>query len=498
MADSRRVNGNSGGGARRHLGERIDASSALPGKHHSEKSVPGSVCSGKSGDSAPCLVPWVTPQCRAEREYETGPKRSEGQSLVSLGWSLRVLGKTVALVALVSACTAAVKTRPSPNVSREDRITVPRTVVTPESAASVPELYALASKLFESAAFEQAAKQFERVALLDPNGDLADDALFRAAEAHDEAQALELARGCYAQVATRHPNSPLATRARVREVRILVHLERFERAGQLARGILGSGVGLNPFDRVLLCAASALAHLELNEEVAASTFIEKGRETIEAHRLDAAGRIGKELSALYYALGELRRRRADRIQFEPIPPDYLDALERRCQLILDAQSAYSDTMRAYDAHWSAMAGYRVGELYRHLHQDILRVKAPISADTQEELQLFEAGMRYRFAVLLEKALANVDLTLGMLRRTGARSSYFERLTQARTEIIQAKDREQAALDRLPYSRATLETALQDLARRAEKPNNKKRPANSAPTPQGTNSGRKLEAPPKSR
>lgn len=366
---------------------------------------------------------------------------------------------------LACACSAAAPPRPATSAP-DERITLPRTIVTPESATSVPEMYALASELFEQGVFERAAAEFERVAELDPEGELADDALFRAAESLDQARALQKAADRYAQVAARHPSSPLANRARVREVRILVHLERYQRAGELASAILGSGAALNSFDRVLLCAAIALARLQANDEAGASTFIEMGRETIEANRLDAAGRIGRELSALYYALGELRRRRADRIRFDPMPADYLGALERRCQLILDAQSAYSDTMRAYDAHWSAMAGYRVGELYRRLYEDIMLVRAPVSADTEEKRQLFEAAMRHRFAILLEKALANFDLTLGMLRRTGEHTPYLERLTRARTEMLEAKDRERAALDRLPYSRAMLDAALQDLARRA--------------------------------
>ncbi|HEY8946177.1 MAG TPA: hypothetical protein VIM73_18105 [Polyangiaceae bacterium] len=364
-------------------------------------------------------------------------------------------------------------------------ITVPATVITPVDATTVPEIYARASKLFDDAAYSRAAQQFDRVATLEPNGDLADDATFRAAEAYDLASEFETAALRYEHVSQRYPASPLATLARIRATRIHVHLDRFQRAGELASSVLASGISLNAFDRVLVYAASALARLDENDEVAAATFIEKGRETIEAHRLDAAGRVGKELAALYYALGELRRRRAERILFDPVPPDYLDALERRCQLILDAQSAYSDTMRAYDAHWSAMAGYRIGELYRRLHEDIMKVKPPPSADTEEERQLFEAGMRHRFAILLEKALANVDLTLGMLQRTGEKSSFADRLARARIEIVAARDREQAALARLPYSRGTLEAAMKQVAQRAEeqrRQGGRNTPPSSSPRP----------------
>ncbi|HEY3234687.1 MAG TPA: hypothetical protein VGJ84_08215 [Polyangiaceae bacterium] len=40
-------------------------------------------------------------------------------------------------------------------------------------------------------------------------------------------------------------------------------------------------------------------------------------------------------------------------------------------------------MRAYDAHWSAMAGYPVGDLYESSHRDLMQVPAPFAADTNE-------------------------------------------------------------------------------------------------------------------
>ena len=87
---------------------------------------------------------------------------------------------------------------------------------------------------------------------------------------------------------------------------------------------------------------------------------------------------------MYFALGELRRMRAERIHFVPVPENFGAALEQRCQLLLDSQSAYSDAMRAYDSHWSAMAGYRVGELYQKLHEELMQVPAPKAADTVPE------------------------------------------------------------------------------------------------------------------
>ena len=119
---------------------------------------------------------------------------------------------------------------------------------------------------------------------------------------------------------------------------------------------------LTPVERVVAYGGKALSLLVTDDPDQAEYFISKGRDIVDAARLDAAGAVPRDLAELYFALGELRRIRGERIRLAPPPPDFVAALEKRCQLLLDAQSAYSDTMRAYDAHWSAMAGFRVGEL----------------------------------------------------------------------------------------------------------------------------------------
>src|SRR5207245_6890058 len=135
-------------------------------------------------------------------------------------------------------------------------------------------------------------------------------------------------------------------------------------------------------------AARALARITVADDAQAEYFVSKARDIIERENLDAAGRIPQELAPVYFALGEVRRLRAERIHFSPMPPNFGAALEQRCQLLLDAQGAYSDSMRAYDAHWSAIAGYRVGELYQKLHQELMQVPPLKAADTERRRQLF--------------------------------------------------------------------------------------------------------------
>ena len=162
-------------------------------------------------------------------------------------------------------------------------------------------------------------------------------------------------------------------------------------------------------------------------------------------------------------MGEIRRLRSETITFVPVPPNFAEVLERRCQGLLDAQSAYSDAMRSYDAHWAAMSGYRVGELYQTLHRDLHAIPPPRGATDTEKKRLFQGAMSLRYRVLLEKGLKLMEHTVMIGERTGEGSSWIERARDAKRQLEKALNQEKEQLAKLPYSESQLEKALQDLA-----------------------------------
>jgi hypothetical protein len=122
-------------------------------------------------------------------------------------------------------------------------------------------------------------------------------------------------------------------------------------------------------------------------------------------------------------------------------------------------------MRAYDAHWTTMAGFRVGELYGRLHADVMAMPRPPGADTERRRQLLEAAMRLRYSILLKKGLDMLDHTLAMAERTSEQSDWVAKARVAKAELERALVREQEAIAALPFSRADLQAVLDDLARR---------------------------------
>src|SRR6478735_7012019 len=362
------------------------------------------------------------PQCvRSLGERETDSKHSRRLS------NFRASVFALSVSCLVAACAG---TLPLPPPAAKTNVAAPgssasatelaRTVVTPHSATDIQELYAKATADGQAKRYEVSASGFERAFQLDPV-------------------------------------------ARVRALRILIYLEQYARAGELAESTAAKYKDLLSFDQLAVLAARALSRLAAGEDAQAEIAISKARDIIERESLDAAGRVPAELAPVYFALGELRRVRAERIHFVPVPENFGAALEQRCQLLLDAQSAYSDAMRAYDSHWSAMAGYRVGELYQKLHEEMMQVPPPQAANTERRRQLFEGAMRLRYSILLDKAKSMLDHTVAMAERTGEQSPWVLKSRQARDAIAKSTEEERQALARLPYTRAQLQEALDSFA-----------------------------------
>jgi tetratricopeptide (TPR) repeat protein len=370
--------------------------------------------------------------------------------------------------------------------SGRGEVEVPRTVVTPNDASSIPELLRDAAALATAERWKEAAAAYERAYQLEPEGASGDEALWGAAEAHDHGNDLERALSRYELVAQRQPGTERGRAALVRATRLLVFLGRFRSAGVYAERLLKRPEQLNDFERIAVLSARAHALIENGEDQQASYYIEKARDIVEANKLDAAGRVPRDLAQLYYALGESRRLKAERVVFQPMPANFGAVLEERCQLLLDAQSAYSDSMRAYDAHWSAMAGFRTAELYQRLHQDLMAVQPPANADTERKRQLFEGAVRTRYAILLTKAKGMAEHTLAMAERTGEHSQWVDRTREALKSIDQGIADEEAALAKLPYTKADFEAYFAQMdsppppASASTKPNLK--PPASAPAP----------------
>src|SRR5690606_34416453 len=119
-----------------------------------------------------------------------------------------------------------------------------------------------------------------------------------------------------------------------------------------------------------------------------------------------------------------------------------------------------------DPHWAAMSGYRVGEMYRTLHQHLMMIPPTEKAKTESDKQLFYGIMHVRYRALLEKGLEMMKRTLALGERTGAASSWMKRAEAAKAEMEAALEEEKAILRTFPFSEETLEKTLEIMKRKA--------------------------------
>lgn len=346
-------------------------------------------------------------------------------------------------------------------------IRIPQQIIAQDYDSSVPELHQRGLVLHQEERCDVALPILRRVAELDETAQYAPEALFHAADCEELAGRREPAALALQRIVERYPESRWTRAAHVKAIRLWVFLERWQRGAQLAHAFTARYADLAPRESVVSHSAIALGLLDAGNDDAAAQYIELGRRVVEEYRLDAGGTLPRDLAQLYYALGELRRLQGESVQLQTTPEAFARQLELRCQLLLDAQSAYSDAMRAYDAHWSSMAGFRVGELYARLHEELMRTPFTAkSAGRVDRAELAEGAMRLRYSVLLQKGRTMLAHTLQLAARTGEQSRWVQRATQTLRDIELAAEAEREAIARLPYTRQQLQDALDALTTRS--------------------------------
>lgn len=346
---------------------------------------------------------------------------------------------------------------------------VPEMVVSPYSDSELLRQFEQGRELVMAGKIQEAAVIFDRLVRLAPDGQTAPPSLYNAGMCHEDLGDRTTAIDRYLDLTKRFPAHSSARPATFRAMHLLAYDERWadlvgvaDRALQLT--------DLTVLEKIDALGARALGHVEADRLDDGERDVGKARDLIEDHRLGESGRPPLELVQVSFALGEVRRLKSEKIVFNPFPPNFSDVLEQRCQALLDAQAAYTETMRGYDAHWSTMAGYRVGQLYQKLHAEVMAIPPTAQSKTLPQKQLFEATMRLRYRILLEKGLSMMEGTVKLAEKTGESSGWVARAREARRDLLQSLAEEKAALSKMPFTEDEVREAMEKLkAKPAGKP-----------------------------
>ncbi len=337
-------------------------------------------------------------------------------------------------------------------------------VVTGEETATASELIANAHWWWMNGNLQRALQGFELVFRALPEQPVSAYALYWAALVEEQAGDHRAAAGDFELVGARFPAHPWAADASLRAVRLWGFLGDWGRAGGIARDLLVRSRPWLPVERVALRSARALDLLERGAFDAAEREVARGRRVVDLAGLDRLPVLPRDLAQLFYAQAELDRLHARQLGFEGVDGDFARRFEQRAQLLLDAQAGYLEAMRAHDAHWTTMAGYRLSTMYRDLHADVMAVDLP-SAVPAHRRELFRAAMRLRYLVLLEKAASLNARTISVAERTSTDSAWVERARVQARELQTTLDAERAALDNGPFTRVDLQRVLDEVQAR---------------------------------
>lgn len=380
-----------------------------------------------------------------------------------LAWVL-VLAAGVASTGCSAAATPAGAA--SPGASASPRPPSPtqelhELVVSPYTDDELARQFEQARELVLAGKIQEASVAFDRLVRLAPDGQTAPPSLYNAGMCHEDLGDRALAIDRYLALTKRFPEHASARPSLFRAMHLLAYEERWPELVAVADQALGLA-DLTILEKIDVLGARALGHVEQGKLDEGERDVGKARDLIEDHRLGETGKPSLELVQVSFALGEVRRLKSEKIAFSPMPPNFSDVLEQRCQALLDAQTAYTEAMRGYDAHWSAMAGYRVGQLYQRLHAEVMSIPPTAQAKTLQQKQLFEATMRLRYRILLEKGLKMMEGTLKLAERTGESSGWVARARDAKKDLEQSLSEEKSALGKMPFTEDEVREAMEKL------------------------------------
>jgi hypothetical protein len=284
----------------------------------------------------------------------------------------------------------------------------------------------------------------------------------------------ELAEARYLEVEAQFAKTAEARQALFRRANLLAYSERWQDLLKAAEAILAL-VPKDDLARITGLGARALARIELGDDVLAMRDAQDGLDLMESIHYGTGGRLPVAAAQLRFALAEIRRVRSERITFQDTQAEaFLGRFEQRCTMLLDAQSAYTDAIRSEDPRWAAMSGFKVGEMYRVLHRDLMAIPPTKGANTKEKQQLFYAMMHVRYRVLLEKGGDMMDRTIALGEKLGDAAQWLARARATKVEIDKAIADEKATIAKLPYTEVEVQKALDILKKKVEDQQEKER------------------------
>lgn len=294
-------------------------------------------------------------------------------------------------------------------------------------------LFERGTRLLDSGQCREAVEQYyDRLIEEFPSSRYVAPAYYNSGLCLHEGGELEASIPYYEGVLERAPTSRDARHASLQLAQVLIGLERWEPALEVA-------------DRALL-------REDLEEPERLEGLARRGQALLGLGRLEDAERQARNALSYYrmterrgtiqepafaacanYVLAETLRQRSEAMDLpEGSAEEQHQVLDRRARLLLDAQREYFNTIRHTDAHWAAAAGYRIGSMYDQLYHSLMGapIPPPERPVAESAMGVYEDEYRSELArhirPLLRHAIRYWELTLLMVERTGVQTDWTDR------------------------------------------------------------------------
>ena len=377
--------------------------------------------------------------------------RRQGRGLTGLFGAL--FTPVVALGAV--GCGAAAVTSRTEIVEMEPVRVVARTAPEEEPGEPAVELEAYdardllrrGNEALEAERWQQARRSYDRLLEEFPGSSLASAAHYNAALSLEREGQIEGAAERYLQLYREFPDSSDAVDALYQAAGCYERLERWDEVVEVF-DIFIEREGLSVDEQIEAMARRGAALVNGGR-------LEQGerqlRRAIAIHRRLGAEALRTDyyLAQAQYYLGEAPRRAMARVELTNEEAQFRQALERRCELLLEAQTQYVQAIRVGNTTWGAASAYRIGAMYSELYDDVMEVPIPeaevppdltepedIEAFRQEYPAHYRRLLREYLEPLLHNAIRWWESNLMMIERTGVRGQWVQR-TREELNRVQA-------------------------------------------------------------
>lgn len=329
-----------------------------------------------------------------------------------------------------------------PNLTPADRTIRMDPVVIKASPAQVAisdlndeELFAIGTAAAAAHDDTKAALHFERLADYFPASPRRPAALHRAGLALERMKDHAGALGRYTDAAKAYGDTPEGVESRFKAADQYYFLGEFDAAADVIEAMLAMNA-LSAARRAEAANKHAILLYQSGRLIDAERALRANIAQMQSE-LKSELSDGVLLSQAQFYLAEVFRTHFIHVNLDPerqTQDEMMQELEYKAELLLSAQGHYLRCIRMGHPEWATASGFRIGELYQKLHEQLVDAKVPSDLDG-EQAEIYREELRKKIKVLVVKAIDIYEKTLSTAERVGATNPF---VSQTREQLDRMK------------------------------------------------------------